>query len=236
MLLISEVGRGLLIAKEDAERPEKAARQTSRLGTWPLFTLARVLLPSDQRPLPSCPLFLEPQGSFPLAPPWRAPRINLCHSPSGSKAEISVLPAAACSASSPPDQILTLPLCGQKAQAKVCPDRKAAFFPSLPPKLTSGGSHLYLCRTACGTRLVPRRHHQQTLLPSLASLQRSHRLCQNASSCGLPADPWEQVGARPPAWTCCPRRACTARGQLWAAGSAPSQAGGQGLGATISLI
>lgn len=165
-----------------------------RLGTWPLFTLARVLLPSDQRPLPSCPLFLEPQGSFPLAPPWRAPRINLCHSPSGSKAEISVLPAAACSASSPPDQILTLPLCGQKAQAKVCPDRKAAFFPSLPPKLTSGGSHLYLCRTAGGTRLVPRRHHQQTLLPSLASLQRSHRLCQNASSCGLPADPWEQVG------------------------------------------
>lgn len=165
-----------------------------RLGTWPLFTLARVLLPSDQRPLPSCPLFLEPQGSFPLAPPRRAPRINLCHSPSGSKAEISVLPAAACSASSPPDQILTLPLCGQKAQAKVCPDRKAAFFPSLPPKLTSGGSHLYLCRTACGTRLVPRRHHQQTLLPSLASLQRSHRLCQNASSCGLPADPWEQVG------------------------------------------
>lgn len=165
-----------------------------RLGTWPLFTLARVLLPSDQRPLPSCPLFLEPQGSFPLAPPRRAPQINLCHSPSGSKAEISVLPAAACSASSPPDQILTLPLCGQKAQAKVCPDRKAAFFPSLPPKLTSGGSHLYLCRTACGTRLVPRRHHQQTLLPSLASLQRSHRLCQNASSCGLPADPWEQVG------------------------------------------
>lgn len=165
-----------------------------RLGTWPLFTLARVLLPSDQRPLPSCPLFLEPQGSFPLAPPRRAPRINLCHSPSGSKAEISVLPAAACSASSPPDQILTLPLCGQKAQAKVCPDRKAAFFPSLPPKLTSGGSHLYLCRTAGGTRLVPRRHHQQTLLPSLASLQRSHRLCQNASSCGLPADPWEQVG------------------------------------------